>query len=64
MMMATRSVNVPCADPDCDHVTFVRIYGPTREEPGYESTDCCEECGETLDWPEAEDIDEFDHPDL
>lgn len=55
---------VPCLNPDCDNLTSVRTFGATHEEPGYESTDVCDECDDNLDFENAEPDDGFDDPRL
>lgn len=62
--MGTREGTAPCFNPACEHRTFVRIYGATYDEPGSESTDCCEKCGEHLDLGEFEYEDGYDDPNL
>jgi hypothetical protein len=56
-----RDLLVPCFNPICEAMTLVRVYGPTHTEPGFESTDVCEDCGEPLDFEQADhEIDYYD----
>lgn len=60
----TRDLLVPCENEACEHLTAVRVYGATRDDPGYESTDSCSDCGWPLDFEDAADDDGYDDPAL
>lgn len=52
---------VPCPNPGCDHFTVVRETPATRYEPSDVDRTECEECGETLDFEDAEPFDREAH---
>lgn len=52
-MMASSYTEHTCMDPECEVVTVVRWRPATFEQPGEPVTDTCE-CGEDLDWDDAE----------